>query len=77
MAAGVASRAQAHGADPELLLEGHGQRVEVAAGGIVGFVGSEPARHLVQQRADPLAEHADLLLLQHTLIVRASSIACR
>ena len=61
---GLGVPAQPHGADPELLLERHGQRVEVGRPGSVGRLGAEPAGDLLQQRADPLGEHRDLLLLQ-------------
>src|SRR3954447_8451126 len=56
--------AQAHGADPELLLERHGQRVEVAARRLLGGVPAEPAGDLPQEGGHALGQHRDLLLLQ-------------
>ena len=61
---GVGVPAQAHGADPELLLQRHGERVGVRVVGARGQLGAEPARDLLQQRGDAVGEHRDLLLLQ-------------
>ena len=62
--AGVGVPAQSHGADPELLLQRHGERVGIGIARTGGNVRAEPAGDLLQQGGDALGEDRDLLLLQ-------------
>ncbi len=63
---GLGVPAESHGADAELLLDGHVERfgVEGVRRRVFRHVGAEAALHLLEQRADALGEDLDLLLFQ-------------
>src|SRR5699024_595606 len=53
------------GADPELLLDRHVQRIHIDefVRGLLGDLGTEPVRHFLQQRTQSFGKYLDLLLL--------------